>query len=317
MPSSCTRRAARCRTRYAALAGLTIVLVAGCCRSTPSETPVPSGPPRVAVVNEPLRYFAGRIGGEVVDVVFPVPADVDPARWMPDDAAVSVYQSSDLILLNGADYSKWTGRVSLPASKLIVTTAPFEDRLIAMETTVTHRHGPEGEHDQGETAFTTWLDPTLAVEQARVIADAMIERWPDHREGFENRFDTLAADLQTLDEPLGSVASRRREQPLIASNPIYQYLARRYGMNLRSVHWEPGAMPDGAEWRRFDALRAEHPARWMIWEGTPGPEIEAALAERGVRCVVFDPCGNTPKKGDYLDVMRENVAALQAALGTP
>ncbi|MEA3275247.1 MAG: hypothetical protein U9Q81_08160, partial [Pseudomonadota bacterium] len=32
-------------------------------------------------VNYPLQYFAERIAGEHAQVVFPAPADVDPAFW--------------------------------------------------------------------------------------------------------------------------------------------------------------------------------------------------------------------------------------------
>ena len=37
-------------------------------------------PLRVAVVNYPLQYFAERLGGDLVEVVFPASLDVDPAE---------------------------------------------------------------------------------------------------------------------------------------------------------------------------------------------------------------------------------------------
>ena len=40
----------------------------------------------------------------------------------------------------------------------------------------------------------------------------------------------------------------------------------------------------------------------------------AELKTRGLASVVFDPCGNRPHTGDYLSVMAENAAALEAAL---
>ena len=53
----------------------------------------------VYVVNYPLQYLAERIGGEHVKVVFPAPAGIDPAYWMPDVKTISDYQKADLILL--------------------------------------------------------------------------------------------------------------------------------------------------------------------------------------------------------------------------
>ena len=68
----------------------------------------------VYVVNYPLQYFAERIGGEHINVVFPAPANVDPAYWMPDAPTIAAYQQADLILLNGARYAKWINKVTLP-----------------------------------------------------------------------------------------------------------------------------------------------------------------------------------------------------------
>ena len=67
----------------------------------------------VYVVNYPLQFFAERIGGEHVNVVFPAPADVDPAYWMPDTPTIAAYQQADLILLNGAGYARWVNKVML------------------------------------------------------------------------------------------------------------------------------------------------------------------------------------------------------------
>jgi len=62
----------------------------------------------VYAVNYPLAYFAERIGGSSVNVVLPVPADIDPAFWEPDASVIAEFQQADLILLNGAGYANWS-----------------------------------------------------------------------------------------------------------------------------------------------------------------------------------------------------------------
>jgi len=99
--------------------------------------------------------------------------------------------------------------------------------------------------------------------------------------------------------------------PLVASHPIYQYLARRYGLNLRAVLFEPDAFPDEAGWTALEHLLAEHHATTMLWEGEPTSETAARLREMGIETVVFDPCGNRPATGDYLAVMEANVESLE------
>jgi zinc transport system substrate-binding protein len=297
------------------------VVAVGCGGGTTQE-PQPAGagsaegdtrPLSVYVVNYPLAYMAQRIGGADVEVSFPAPADEDPAYWSPAPETVAAYQGADLILLNGADYAKWVAQASLPPAKLVDTGAAYADRLIPLEEAVTHAHGPEGEHAHVGVAFTTWLDPTLALEQARAIAAAFEKARPGQAGVFHERLAQLEADLTALDARLEATAAAIGDRPLLFSHPVYQYLERRYRLNGRSVHWEPDAEPTGRQWAELEKLLDTHRARWMVWEGEPLPLVVARLKERGVASVVFDPCSRTPEEGDLLSVMRSGVDRLETA----
>ncbi|MHC4992768.1 MAG: metal ABC transporter substrate-binding protein [Planctomycetota bacterium] len=292
------------------------LLSAGCERgaATPAAPDETGDQRAVYTVNYPLAYFAERIGGDAVEVHFPAPPDGDPAFWRPDADAIRAYQKASLILLNGADYAKWVGVAALPPSRLVDTSAAFRDRYIEVEDAVTHSHGPGGEHAHTGLAFTTWLDFSLALEQARAIHEALERLLPDEAEALDARFAALEDDLRDLDTRTRQLASGHGDVPLLMSHPVYQYWARAYGLDTRSVHWEPDVVPDAEAWRELDELLEEHRATLMIWEGEPLEESVRQLAERGVRSVVFDPAGNRPGDGDFLAVMRTNLQALEAAL---
>ena len=272
----------------------------------------PATPLLVYAVNYPLQYFAERIGGEQVEVVFPAPAGVDPAYWSPSVEVVSAYQQANLILLNGAGYARWVTRASLPRAAIIDTGVAYADRLIPLEHALTHVHGPEGAHVHGTLAFTTWLDPTLAIEQARAVALAFERARPAHTQSFRLSLNALAAELTELDRRLAAVAEKLGSEPLLFSHPVYQYLIRRYQLNGQSLHWEPDAAPDLDELKR--ALE-DHSARWMIWEAEPLPETITALDDAGIASVVFAPCAQAPDTGDLLSEMRRNVSRLEAGPG--
>ena len=140
--------------------------------------------PVVYTVNYPLQYFAQRIAGDHADVIFPVPAGIDPAFWQPDAETITRFQDADLILLNGAGYAKWTGRASLPRSKLVDSSAGFRDKLIENTDRIAHSHGREGSHSHAGTAFTTWLDFSQAAAQVRTIRDALSRLHPDGRNTY-------------------------------------------------------------------------------------------------------------------------------------
>ena len=269
--------------------------------------------PTVYVVNYPLQYFAQRIGGEQVRVVFPAPVDGDPAFWKPDVDAITGFQGADLILVNGAGYAKWRKTASLPTSRLVDTSRSFKADYIKVEDAGAHTHGPGGEHSHAGTAFTTWLDFRQAAGQALAVMEALSRLLPEHGSAFEQRYSELERDLLLLDDGLESVAARLGEQPLLASHPVYQYMARRYGLNIRSVLWEPEVAPDEAQWQELSSLLRSHPAGWMLWEGEPLPASVQRLQSFEVRSLVFDPCGNRPEDGDFLAVMRRNVDQLGQA----
>ena len=199
------------------------------------------------------------------------------------------------MVLNGASYESWLKNVSLPSSRLVDTTEGLHEQLIAVEESVTHSHGPDGEHEHSATAFTTWLDVALAIEQARAIQDAFSKRWPEHKGQFEAQFQKLAKELEALDAEISQTAKAAAGVPVLFSHPVYQYFERRYQVNGRSVHWEPDEMPSESMWQELTALLSSHPAKWMIWEGEPSADISAKLAELGVHSLVFAPCGGVPE----------------------
>ncbi|MEK6235939.1 MAG: metal ABC transporter substrate-binding protein, partial [Planctomycetales bacterium] len=199
-------------------------------------------------VNYPLRYFADRLGGDLVTVELPAAPDVDPAHWRPDAATIGEFQRADLILLNGAGYARWVESATLPPSKTVDTTHAVQDRFIAIKDTVVHAHGPSGEHSHGDVAFTTWLDPVIAVAQAQAARDALRDRLPQHAAAINDRFESLKIELLDLDRRLQETFQAQPDRPLLASHPVYQYFAARYGLNLQSVHWEPGEYPDEKSW---------------------------------------------------------------------
>jgi zinc transport system substrate-binding protein len=299
------------------LAATLLLLAAGCApseseaRGARADAAPAGGPLVIYAVNHPLECLAARIGGDAVEVELP-DLEGDPAFWSPDPETVARYQTADLVLLNGAGYASWTSRASLPASRTVDTSAGFGDRLIAEEGVV-HTHGPGGEHEHGATAFTTWLDPTLALEHARAVLAALEQARPGRAEAFRERFAEVEAELRALDERLAGVVSADPDRPLLGSHPVYQYLARRYDLDLVSLHWEPDVDPGEAEWAALERRLEEHPARWMLWEGEPLEETRERLAALGVASVVFDPAGNRPNTGDFLEVMQANADALAEA----
>ena len=122
----------------------------------------------------------------------------------------------------------------------------------------------------------------------------------------------LEEELNKLDDILKKIAAKKETLPILASHPVYQYLARAYGLNLRAVTWEPDQEPGDEQWAALESILGDHPATLMIWEAQPGESTESRLLAMGIRSVVFDPCAMPPRQGDFLSVMHDNLQRLES-----
>jgi zinc transport system substrate-binding protein len=278
---------------------------------------VPEKDPSIVVTsNYPLYFFASRIVNGVdtaPDIILPE-IEGDPASWVPATGQIQMLQSADLIVVNGAGAEPWRNWITLDQGRLIDTTAELSGRLIPLDESVLHQHGPKGDHSHRGTAFTTWLDPQLAIDQARAVERALAALTPDHAARYSHNLSVLEQELSELDGKLSEVFARLQNRPVFFSHPVYQYLQRRYGINGQNVHWEPEEEPTTPSWIDLQHRRASHPATIMIWEDEPLTTTGRRLASAGMTSVVFHTAANRPAQGDFVILMLENLQRFQTTL---
>lgn len=287
-------------------------LLAAGCRNRVKE-PVERDPakvPVIAVTNDFLKFVAEELSGPDARVVFPMQGAGDPADWEPTLEGLSEFQSADLVLMNGATYEKWVAGVALPASRILRTANVFRGQWIEVEGVV-HSHGPGGAHSHAGTAYTTWIDLQQARQQA-AEANVAIGKLLGDPVAVAARFKKLDDVLQTLDAEMQTAAKRLGQTPLVVSHPVYQYWARRYNLNVKSIHWEPEVVPGAAEIEDLQKLLAEHHAPCLIWEAQPSEQNSAIATQMGLANIVFAPGGQTTAGLTWIDRMRANIRNLEA-----
>lgn len=263
--------------------------------------------PVIATVNYPLAFMAERLGGDAVEVLFPVPDGRDPSFWRPDLSEIAAIQQADLIALNGAGFATWTTRTSLPRSRLVDTSAAFSDAYIATQS-VTHSHGADGEHSHTGTASYTWLDFAHAARQAETLAAAMKRRMPELGDQIDVALPALVAELMALDAEARDVLTALQGTTILATHPRYQYFARAYGLDIASLEWDAGAMPNDAEWQALQDIADQKGATLLTWEATPPDAAMNRASEMGLKSVVFSPLATRPSNGDFVLVMQTQIA---------
>ena len=275
---------------------------------------------KVFTTFHPTQYFSERIGGDRIEAVCPVPEDEDAIFWLPGDKVIQAYQASALIIINGAEFEKWISKVSLPHSLMVNTARPFRNKFIHFEDVVTHSHGKKGEHAHEGVDGHTWLDPHLAKIQANEILKALVKTFPEGEADFKKGFGSLSADLDSLDATLKSLQPRLKELPLLASHPAYNYIARRYGWNLKNLDLDPEQMLSEDQMKGIAEIQERHRAKFILWESAPLAEIADRMKQDlGIESIEFSPCellseADRNAGTDYLSVMKQNLKNLEAIL---
>ena len=285
-------------------------LVSAACLAVLSSAALAQDRPRIVTVNYALHYLTERLVGEGAEVMFPVPADVDPSFWRPSIADISAIQSADLIVLNGAGFATWVDRVSLPRSRIVNSAAQISGQFIVTES-ITHSHGDGGEHSHEGLASYTWLDPMLALAQAETIAAALVTRGLVAEQNVTPQLAALRADLEMLQIRGAEVFADFQGMPLITTHPRYPYLARQFGITVAALEWEAGATPTADQLEDLKALISETGARVLIWEQAPEPAATDATAALGVANVTFPTLAHIPATGSYLEAYEAALSELE------
>lgn len=304
-------------TKRALLTALGIIVLFGISQCSKPQGPIGTpakGDPEIFTTFYPTRYFAETIAGGAVKVTCPCPADADPIFWKPDRDTLAAYQKADLVILNGASFEKWVAKVSLPQSRVVDSAKGLS--LLNFEHATTHSHGPAGEHSHEGIDGHTWVDPVNALHQATHIHAAMVKHFPEHKATFDSGFAKLKDQLSKLDSGLQDISKTMAQTPILCSHPAYNYVGKRYNWNLRNLDLDPETELTEKQLQQIRTLRKDHPAKILLWEGTPSKAVASQTEDLGLRNVLFSPCEGTPdaQEGDYIAVMNRNLETLRSAL---
>jgi len=270
--------------------------------------------PKITSVNYPLHYFSQRIGDLAIVASFPIPSDEDPAFFSPRSEEIAIFQSSDIIFLNGAGYAGWVDKVTLPERKFVNTSKSFKDRYLVEEGAVSHSHGPEGEHEHKGYAFTTWLDMKNAKEQAASVYATLLAHIPANESSMAANYQSLVQELDSFHLNLKEILDPFIGATIFGSHPVYQYLGKGYGIIIKSEHWEADQDISEEEWNSFLEKVDPTDLKLMLWEDEPSAANSSRLESSGFQVVVFRPCGNVPETGDFVEVMNQNIENLRQGI---
>ena len=181
----------------------------------------------------PQKYFVERIGGEQVNVQVMVKPGQSPETFEPSPRLMARYSGADVYFTIGLPFEQvWIKRLaSLNAAIQVINTRP-ETTLLLQQT---HQHDSDKYKAHQQWDPHTWLSPILAIEQAKVIYNALSELQPANTALFEKNFRQLEQQLIQLDQSIAGLFSKTDKHEFLTFHPAFSYFANRYHLTQRAI----------------------------------------------------------------------------------
>jgi zinc transport system substrate-binding protein len=282
----------------------------------------------------PIYEFTQEIGGDDINAINLLPVGVEPHDWTPRSQDIINTSKAQLFLYNGAGLEGWVPNFLKgldSSSKVEAVEVSKGIDLIMTDEEDGHDHGGSSEEDadhsshaSGDSLHTdphTWVSPKSAMIMARNIKESLQSVDPEHKDGYEDRYNKLAERLQALDSKFEQELSKLPNHKIVVSHQAFSYLARDYKLEQHAIMGlSPDAEPRGQDLVKLAKMVKEENIRYIFFEELVSDKLAKTLAaEAGVSTMVLNPVegltAEQEKNGDnYFTLMEKNLQNLIMAL---
>ena len=288
------------------LIALLLITAAGCANTTAPG----SADDKLSVVASfyPMYDFAGKIGGDKIEVSVLVPAGSEPHDWEPSTSDIIALEKADVFIYNGAGMEGWAEDILSSLSNKSLTVVEASQGISLM-----FKDSKPDPH--------VWLDPKLAKSELASIKDALAASDPDNAPYYEENYNKYAAEFDALDSELRESLSACPKKDIVVAHQAYGYLCAAYGLNQIAIEGILAeSEPDPARMAEIIDIVRDKGINVIFFEELISPKVAQSIAdETGAQVAVLNPLGGLSDEekaagGDYISVMKKNLEELKKAL---
>nr|WP_036675065.1 zinc ABC transporter substrate-binding protein [Paenibacillus sp. FSL R5-192] len=318
---------------------LTLLVLSACGQDSSNSAKIVEGKVNVVTTFYPVYAFTTAIGGEDANVINLLPTGVEPHDWTPKSQDIVNTSKAQLFFYNGAGLEGWVPNFlkSLNSDTQVKSVAVSEGvKLLTAEGDDGHGHGEEHEDEHADEHTDeatsedvadhhidphTWVSPKSAMIMAENIKNSLVEADPDHKAGYEQRYEELRTKLETLDQRFTDELANVPNNEIVVSHQAFGYLARDYGLTQHAIMGlSPDAEPTGQDIVKLAKLVKDEGIKYIFFEELVSDKLAKTLAsEAGVETMVLNPVEGLTKEqatngDDYFTLMEKNLQNLLIAL---
>ncbi|MFB3892082.1 MAG: metal ABC transporter substrate-binding protein [Phycisphaerae bacterium] len=275
----------------------------------------------------PIQDAIRQIAGDDAQVDCLLPPGISPHGFELKAEQADLLAGSQLLVMVGLGVDEWADRAvkALPGLTVLKLgdDAQIKKSLLTSEEGEDEGHDAHGDPDGADHHSGMdphiWLDPVIMQRCAALIADALIELDPSHRDGYLKRRDAFVAMLKGIDEDYRKALGPLKGREFVTYHAAFTYIAHRYGVVqvplTDTQALEPGS---GRIEKVLDLLKRHKASAIYVEPQFDKRRLEQWADEYKIAVKVLDPEGN-PRIGGYDSyeaMMRSNLRNLVEGLAS-
>lgn len=285
----------------------------------------------VVVGIAPMKYFADKIGGGLVETTVMVPAGADAHTYEPKPSQMRAVSSAALYFAVGLEFEEaWVPRFQAANPRLRVVRT---DALIPKIAMPAHHHGhdEEGgerpiesytvgnpamlekapEHHGAEDDPHVWTAPPLVKYIAEAMVEALSQADPANAPVFRANEGAFLREIDQLDAEIRTALSGlpKNRRAFLAFHPAWGYFAKTYGLTQEAVESE-GKEPGPKELARIVAEAKKDGIKVVFIQ----PQFSARTAQAIAQAIGGQVTAADPLAEDWAGNLREVARVFRASL---
>ena len=257
----------------------------------------------------PQKYFAEKIGGDLVDVSVMVEPGANPHTYEPKPKQMVALAQTNIYFAIGVPFeTTWLDKIAATNPKMLVVHTDAGIKKIPMKAQ--HRESELEQDHHGSKDPHVWLSPPLVSVLAGNMLKAFIKVDPAHRSIYEENHNSFMKEIAGLDgEIRATFKGKGKHVEFMVFHPAWGYFAQAYGLEQIPIELE-GKQPKAAELQSLIQYAKERGIKVIFAQPQFSRQAAQAIADSlGGQIVFADPLA-----ADWERNLRQVASKFKAAL---
>jgi zinc/manganese transport system substrate-binding protein len=223
---------------------------------------------RVVAAENVYGELAKQLGGGLVQVRSILSnTNQDPHLFSATPSIAKAVADADVIIYNGLGYDDWMRR--------LIAVENRRTRQVIVIADLAGKKAGDNPH--------FWYDLTVMPQLAQVLTAEFKRRDPNNQKQYDQRFEAFQKDYQLLEKRIQELKLRFAQTPVIATEPVFDYMAASLGMQMMGGELQTSMMnhtaPSPRQLKQFEDVITQRQARALIYNR----QVNQPLTERLIK----------------------------------